>query len=125
MIAKEIGVKRRAAETTSRLPRLAAICSRSAEAVRFTNAAVSFGHTQVGPVDAPFVVTAFRCVASRDRIAGQDTVLLDAPDGFATRAIKLPHRVHPIERARRPSLARATPPAGTSRSVLSPTRCQA
>ena len=101
-------------EITSLLPRLAAICSRCAATVRFTNAAVSFGHTQVVPVDAPCVVTATAFVASPDHIARQNTVLSDASDGSATRAIKLSHVYNTVERERIPSLARATPPGRTS-----------
>ena len=69
----------------------------------------------------PCVVTATAFVANPDRIARQHTVLSDASDGSATRAIKLSHSYDTIERERRPSLARATSPGrphSVSRHIL-------
>jgi hypothetical protein len=99
-------------EVTSLLPRLAALCPGFAATVRFTNAVVSFGHTQA--VDAPCVVTATAFVANPDHVARQHAVLSDACDGSATRAIKLSHAYDTVDRERRPSLARATSPGSTS-----------
>jgi hypothetical protein len=78
-------------EITAPLPRLATIRSRCSATVGCTNAAVRFGLTQVVPVDVPCVVTATAFVINPDRIARQHTVLSDASDGSATRAIKLSH----------------------------------
>jgi hypothetical protein len=101
-------------EITSLLLRLAAIGSRCPATVRFTNAAVRFGHTQVVPVRVPCVVTAIAFVANPDHVARQHTVLSHASDGSAARAIKSSHAYDTIEKERRPSLARATSSGKTS-----------
>ncbi len=90
-------------ELTSLLPRLAAICSRFAATVRYTNAAVRFANPRFVPFDAPCVLAAIACVVDRDHIAGQVAVHVDGLDGSdacAAGTIKFWHVNSPGERER-------------------------
>jgi len=78
------------------LPRPAAIYSGFVATVRDTNAAVSFAHTHVVAVKAPYVVTA----TARVHIVRQNMVLPDGSDGSATRAITWWHVYDSVERER-------------------------